>query len=360
MVNLQQQDTIMAQTAEGGSRRIAYIDALRGFNMIILVLVHVHGFCFKIQADTPSVICYLGVMMLPLFFFISGFVAYRPETKWNIPQAAKLLGRKVPLLITSAFIFLLAYTVTHGQDLVNSLCMDSKNGYWFTYVLFICFVLYALFRLTTTLLNLKGWKEDLLAVCCGIALFVATVPSVMAKIPVNDNLLNILSFKHWYYFVFFVFGTLVRKHYDAFQELLSRKLLITTCLLVFFGMSIFKDYLMATHFNLYRILTALTSVVIVFALFWKYRTLSSSQTLTGRGLCFLGRRTLDIYFLHYFLLPRQLSEVLPVFTQHPMPVLELIASLVVALIVTAVCLLVSTVLRMSPLLAYVLFGSKEK
>lgn len=360
MVNLQQRGASMKHATERGNGRIAYIDALRGFNMIILVLVHVHGSCFLIEDDTPSVVCYLGVMMLPLFFFISGFVAYRTGTTWSIPQAAKLLGRKVPLLITSAFIFLLAYTVTHGQNLVNSLCMDSKNGYWFTYVLFIFFVLYALFRLTATLLSLKGWKEDLLAVCCGIALFVATVPSVMSKIPVSDNLLNILSFKHWYYFVFFVFGTLARKHFEVFQELLSHKLLITICLVVFFGLSIFKDSFIATHFNLYRILTAITSVVIVFAIFWKYRTLSSCQTLTGRGFCFIGRRTLDIYFLHYFLLPRQLSEVLPVFTQHPMPVLELIVSLGVALVVTAVCLLVSTVLRMSPLLAYVLFGSKEK
>lgn len=360
MVNMQQRGASMKHATERGDGRIAYIDALRGFNMIILVLVHVHGFCFSIEADTPSVVCYLGVMMLPLFFFISGFVAYRTRTTWSIPQAAKLLGRKVPLLIMPAFIFLLVYTITHGQNLAISLCMDSKNGYWFTYVLFICFVLYVLLRLTAKLLSLKGWKEDLFAVCCGIALFVATVPSIMSKMSISDNLLGMLSFKHWYYFVFFIFGTLVRKHFDGFQELLSRKLLLTVCLLIFFVLSIFKDAVMATHFNLYRIMTALTSVIIVFALFWKYRTLFSNQTLTGRSLCFIGRRTLDIYFLHYFLLPRQLSEVLPVFTQHPMPVLEFTVSLGVALIVTVVCLFISTVLRLSPLLAFVLFGSKEK
>lgn len=57
--------------------------------------------------------------------------------------------------------------------------------------------------------------------------------------------------------------------------------------------------------------------------------------------------------------PKNHSYLKPVFRDHPMPALELFFSFTIALIVIALCLLVSNVFRLSPTLAYWLFDVKK-
>lgn len=42
------------QEGKHHSGRVEYIDAIRGFVMIVLVMAHVEGFCFNMTADMPS------------------------------------------------------------------------------------------------------------------------------------------------------------------------------------------------------------------------------------------------------------------------------------------------------------------
>ena len=91
----------------------------------------------------------------------------------------------------------------------------------------------------------------------------------------------------------------------------------------------------------------------------------------SRCLKFIGTRTLDIYLLHYFFLPRFISHLtlfptdgrLPV-AFHPSPftshLSQFLIALPIALLVTAVCLAVSYVIRLSPFLAHYLFGVQKK
>ena len=74
---------------------------------------------------------------------------------------------------------------------------------------------------------------------------------------------------------------------------------------------------------------------------------------------YVGRRTLDIYLIHFFLLPRALSEF-TLFKDYPMPILEFAASALIAIIIIALCLLISNVIRLSPTLAHFLFGAKTE
>ena len=55
-----------------------------------------------------------------------------------------------------------------------------------------------------------------------------------------------------------------------------------------------------------------------------------------------------------------MSQVVSVFRDNPMPALEFVFSLIIALIVIAFCLLISNVIRLSPTLAHWLFGVKKK
>ena len=62
--------------------RIEYIDAMRGFTMILVVYAHVVFFSFGIDSSYPSFNQFFMLMRMPLFFFISGFIFYR-ETTWT-------------------------------------------------------------------------------------------------------------------------------------------------------------------------------------------------------------------------------------------------------------------------------------
>ena len=79
------------QEVKHNSKRIEYIDVIRGFVMIVLVMDHVEGFCFNITADMPSLIFLLGVIMLPFFFFVSGFVGYKACEKLDFAAATNLI-----------------------------------------------------------------------------------------------------------------------------------------------------------------------------------------------------------------------------------------------------------------------------
>ena len=80
------------------------------------------------------------------------------------------------------------------------------------------------------------------------------------------------------------------------------------------------------------------------------------QTRFGNGLQFIGRRTLDIYLLHYFFLPKlpMVGEFFRL-NRHNF-VLDTTASLAVALLVVCFCIITSQLLRVSPFFKKYLFG----
>ena len=80
-------------------KRIKYLDALRGMTITILVMVHVSGFCLNVEADTPSFIQYFNEFMLPMFFFISGFLCYRIGAHYDLHHIIVFLCKKFQILI---------------------------------------------------------------------------------------------------------------------------------------------------------------------------------------------------------------------------------------------------------------------
>lgn len=67
-----------------------------------------------------------------------------------------------------------------------------------------------------------------------------------------------------------------------------------------------------------------------------------------------------MYFLHYFLLPKNLGQVITVFHDYPMPLLEFVFTMLVGLIIVAFSLLIGNVIRLSPILAHSLFGAPKE
>ena len=92
--------------------------------------------------------------------------------------------------------------------------------------------------------------------------------------------------------------------------------------------------------------------------FRHYQEFFSDKTVVGRSLQFIGRRTLDIYLLHYFFLPRFLMPYAGLLQNYNNSAIEFVVILSIALLVLGVTLLASYVIRLSPFLRHYLFGVK--
>ena len=172
---------------------------------------------------------------------------------------------------------------------------------------------------------------------------------------------RLVGIEHIRYFLFFVIGTLARKHYDKIRQLAGNGYLVGASLLFFFGVVIYRLHGSETNAvpELY-LLSQIVGVMLVFMFFMKNENLFTQQTRLGRALQYVGRRTLDIYLLHYFFLPRNLGPIANFFNTYQNPTLELFVSLLLSIMVICLCLLMSKIIRMSPVLADWLLGVKKK
>ena len=86
--------------------RIEYIDAMRGFTMILVVLHHVSLMAFGRNSVIDE---WLMEFRMPLFFFVSGFVLYKSTRIWNLKECFSFLKRKIGVQILSPLVFFCIY-----------------------------------------------------------------------------------------------------------------------------------------------------------------------------------------------------------------------------------------------------------
>lgn len=106
------------------TRRIEYIDALRGFAMILVVSPHILVFgCSHSLGDDFSLggnnfLSFNSLFVLfhmPLFFFISGFLLYKKDFEWNLQNMTLLITKKSEIAINTNSVFLVHLYILHRR-----------------------------------------------------------------------------------------------------------------------------------------------------------------------------------------------------------------------------------------------------
>ena len=91
------------------TKRLEYIDALRGFTMILVVLAHIINFGYHITDSTMEEMETFNNLFvrfrMPLFFFISGFVLYKSDRIWDKATRRTFLKKKFMVQIIPTFGF---------------------------------------------------------------------------------------------------------------------------------------------------------------------------------------------------------------------------------------------------------------
>jgi peptidoglycan/LPS O-acetylase OafA/YrhL len=150
----------------------------------------------------------------------------------------------------------------------------------------------------------------------------------------------------------------MRRHFDAFIQWTNKPVAILLISVIFFliASTSHKDNLWFEMFRYYA--GGITGMWMVFTLF----RLSASwlkRSHIEKPMQYVGTRTLDIYLLHYFFLPRFMMEYAPQLQAYDSRLLEFMVIMLISLIILLLCLTCSYIIRLSPFLAKYLFGVKQ-
>ena len=329
-------------------QRIAYIDAMRGFTMILVVYAHVCYFCMDAPLMGFNRIFYL--FRLPCFFMISGWL-FEPIASRPFKEVIRHKAM-VQLLPTFIFLLLLAPPPEFFHQLGT-----LKGGYWFTFVLFEFFVLYLLIaRIGKVWRPLVALGIALTAFCCARYYNEIHLSSVGAQRYVVD-MLGFMSITLWRFFLFFYIGAWMRRNFEAFIRWTNHPLALPVVAVVFFliASTSHRDNL---YFEMFRFFAGgVSGMLMIFTCFRLFNPLLEKIHLSI-PLQYVGTRTLDIYLLHYFFLPRFLISYAGRLQAFDNQFMEFIVILAIALVVLAITLLASYLIRLSPFLGHYLFGVK--
>lgn len=352
--------------AEVKQNRMEWLDAMRGFTMILVVAYHTaqFGFC---ESERLSVsLPFLVLFRMPLFFFVSGFLAYKANWIWTPQSFLSLTWKKMKVQVLPALVFLCIFLIFRGklpfwEGFTQSMQSPTKGGYWFTWVLLQMFLIYYLTAIAGQ--KLKSHKPVVvLWFVTFLAYLSLYLPHTLGKwyntpFMMHSSFYETLKFMH-----FFVMGNLVHRYWGRVQQLFDSRWFFptVTALAVVCCADIFRWHTMKGELtNIPKSLAMYSLMFIVLMCFRCYQKHFSQTTLVGRGLQYIGTRTLDIYLLHFILLPKipMVGEWLD--AHQPNFVIDVVLAVSVALVVIAFCLLVSNILRVSPVLKEYLFGRSK-
>lgn len=341
--------------------RIEYIDAMRGLTMLLVVYSHV-SLCGMGMSDPSSFSFneFFTEFRMPLFFFVSGFVFFKPNIVWTLSSALGFLKRKLSVQLISPILFLGLCCFCYNSNLVDKLIYDeTKFGYWFTFALLEYYILYILLRMCFK--NTSSKYTETVLLIFGCILYFVCLQSVLNRLMIPEVVMSALGLVKFRFFFFFVLGIVVRNNFQYVKELLDRHTIVTGSLIIYIISNMILVYMGIFSLTpLLRFLTSFSGVIIVFSYFREKRHLFTKDTHTGRVLQYVGTRTLDIYLLHYLFVYSNIGVIFPKFGNLHSPLMEFVYSLTLSVVIVAICLVISSIIRLSPTLGHYLFGQKIK
>ena len=349
--------------------RLEWLDALRGFTMILVVSSHVWGFGFGLSPKVSSSMQFLIMFRMPLFFFVSGFLAYKAGLVWDFKTFGTLLAKKVRVQTIPTIVFFLFGAVILGTEfeatVMDWLSKPLKGGYWFTIVLLYMFIVYYIFCFFESRLKVKSWIPITVLFFISLGFYETCYqPEYFDwafgwRGPQNE-FMNYSSINQLFmYFPFFLYGNIVRRYWDQAQRVMDSHWFypVIVILVIFAALDSLKWHTLRMTWAIIPLtLARFILLTMVFMYFRHYHQYFTQRTVIGRSLQYIGRRTLDIYLIHYLFLPN-LPTIGSFFNQYRHNfVIDTTLSVFLALLVIGFSVLTSNILRVSPFFKKYLFG----
>ena len=341
-------------------QRIGYIDALRGFTMLLVVFSHVETFSYGIKYNESLLSSFIMSFFMPMFFFISGYMTYRKEKLSWKEYIKKIKNRFVRLVIPAFLIFHIYFTFFRNAP-IDLFFTKGPLGFWFTFVLFEMYLIYY----TTQLLLIKQSPNKTNFILIGLGIFGQVIFLGSIGHYYNLETYPILTLTNTTrYFIFFILGIVCKQNEETFIKLINNDY-IRTSLIILYIISLtleWNKYLLP-HYSILHVLNfeifiQYLGVFLIFTLFYYYSKNFEKNNIIIKNLRLIGRHTLDIYLLHWFFLP-SFSFMKECFIGNKNLLAEFYLTITIVIAVISLCLFISYALRASHFLGYYLWGDKN-
>lgn len=336
-------------------QRQHYIDALRALTMLSVVMVHLLVRGFGLNPDTSGLAVIRATFTLPLFFCVSGYFACRPIADFTRSRIFNSLRTRICALLLGSIVFDTLYLITQHKN--PFLWSDGDfDSYWYTFTLLQIYVVY----LITVVIARAARRQSVSTILLILLALAGYIAHYYIDYP-HYRYYWIFAPKSMEYFQFFVIGCLVRQYSRSFFKLLERPGLLSW-LIIIYVISITSHYYYGTQLRscsiwLFRInndlLSRYSALLLVLYIFYNSRALFNRDTPLIRAWCRIGTRTLDIYYLHYFLIP-SMRWLGPYLTKGNTLLLQLIIAIPIALIIIGLTMAIGSLIRRAPLLRLLL------
>ena len=343
--------------------------------MILVVFSHVEWASFDLKNSFINEL-FISFRM-PLFFFISGFIGYKANVEWNKHTWWMMSKKKMLVQIIPTLVFGLTYTCLYLKvDPHMFVSSHTKMGYWFTIVLCEMFILVYTMNYVLHQCNSKGGrliKLISITILTGLLFIARLIPIIL---PSCQNAFDILCLHQTINYLSALRACLRQApdvillgemREDVFNKYLENKYMVAMTI----GLFVILFYSMTTYLTpnkegntiiffaeiIVEIIVGILGLLIIYNTFKTYGQNFTSEKIVGKALQRIGRRTLDIYLLHYFFLPYtpQIGKFLSAGNNSA---LELLIGGAISIWVIWICMGISYVIRTSPVLAKYLFGAK--
>lgn len=344
--------------------RKPWIDALRGFAMLLVIIMHV-PFAAGVGGENVYTTL-IGWMFMPLFFFVSGLVMYNPNRQWSAKTWCTYMGRKfIQLIVPTCIVFFLLCWV-YGYNISEQLSHPMKAGCWFTITLLGFILLYTLYEWGTQNIRIRDvWKiTTLLVITCVLSYVVAKFALWKGIFGENVRVYyDALQISKWCYFQYFILGVLVSKYQKWIKNVIAYPLIPAFTFIVWVVVAIMRmqDTVVALSIpylsQLIHIIYTYTSIMLVTYVFYYYRTWIITSKV-GKIAQVVGCNSLGIYLLHYFFLWGGYDFILSFYATHPTPLMMFVIYVIVAILILAASMLLISVIKISPVLSQLILGKR--
>lgn len=272
------------------NKRLGYFDAMKGFGILSVIYVHLFTMGMRAGEYTSSIIPFIQLYFMPLFFFVSGYFSAKIGNIQKVAELKPIVLKKTRNLLVPTIVMFTLCVLYFRMNIVDYIIDSFKGGYWFTYVLFCISILYAVLTIVLKPFSKSGGVHLLIVLC---------LHYLSRHINVFDPIIKATSFDFIaaYYFYFYM-GVLLRKYEENIGCCINNKYVLTVSLIIGV-LPVLYDVPWYVK-NVCRLILVYDILVV----FRYYSSYFESQNVFAKGLRLIGRNTLEIYFLHYFFLFR--------------------------------------------------------
>ena len=308
--------------------RLEWLDALRGFTMIMVVANHVAQMGFEEEWKHSSSLQFLLLFRMPLFFFISGFLAYKASQVWTARNLGELLLKKVRVQLIPTLVFFLLFVAIMKPHFLpgieESFHSPTKGGYWFTLVLLYMFIIYYPFayvenKITSCLSSRHArWVSAVMIILlffislgfyetCYQPQYFSWAKGYRGRMTdIHQFLLDSSLGQLMLWMPFFLYGNIAHRYWEKAQRLMDSKWFfpIIVLLAVLCTLDALKWHTMRMAWAIIPLTTAMFLLLTITLMYFRnYQQYFTKLTVIGSSLQYIGRRTLDIYLIHFLFLP---------------------------------------------------------